>query len=342
MTKTYSAGKLLTAMLTTGMFLGLGCGQSDSTTICVQGELQACPCLEGGESVQACAEDRQGWAPCQCDSRQSSDGVDNGAGGRSLDTAGTDGDDSGGGDTDKGGADTGGADSGGADADDENSAGPAENVADGGGADGSGPTGVGADQDGPMGIGMNIGGADGGDAVSAGAAAEGNDGRLVTLWAHTFNETLGPGSGLQPGSMETDGAQGYTDGGSWTSMGGWLSKTISTVGYNTINVGYLLTKDESSTCDLDVSIDGGSTWTNVVSDMGPGWYRLDATLPTSAEGEEQVVLKWTSRTAWCWINEITITAFEDNAVEAEVNSEDRRAENDEDARAPQPVFHVFC
>ena len=69
--------------------------------------------------------------------------------------------------------------------------------------------------------------------------------------------------------MDTQGEQGFSDGGSWISTGGWLSKTISTVGYNTIEVGYLLTKTRTP-CDLNVSIDGGNNWTNVLSDSGAG------------------------------------------------------------------------
>ena len=96
--------------------------------------------------------------------------------------------------------------------------------------------------------------------------------------------------------METQGEQGFTDGGSWVSTGGWLSKTISTVGYDTIEVGYLLTKDAASTCELNVSIDGGSSWTNVLSDTGLGGYRLNATLPAFAEGERQVPVSYTHLT----------------------------------------------
>ena len=112
--------------------------------------------------------------------------------------------------------------------------------------------------------------------------------------------------------METQGEQGFTDGGSWISTGGWLNKTISTVGFNTIEVGYLLTKDAASTCDLNVSTDGGRSWTNVLSDSGAGGYRLNGTLPESAEGEMEVLIRWNSAVAWCWINEITITAYGEN------------------------------
>ena len=50
-------------------------------------------------------------------------------------------------------------------------------------------------------------------------------------------------------------------------------------------VGYLLTKDAGSTCGLNISVDDGRTWTNVLSDNGPGGYRVNATLPVFAEGE---------------------------------------------------------
>ena len=93
-----------------------------------------------------------------------------------------------------------------------------------------------------------------GGAPSGGAPSGGEASRSVTIWEHTFNETLGPGSGLQPGDMETQGAQGFTDGGSWVSTGGWLSKTISTVGYTTVEVEYLLTKDPAYVNSMSVQM----------------------------------------------------------------------------------------
>ena len=34
--------------------------------ICERGALQVCPCIGGGEGVQACADGQQGWDECQC------------------------------------------------------------------------------------------------------------------------------------------------------------------------------------------------------------------------------------------------------------------------------------
>jgi hypothetical protein len=187
-----------TMMLVAVAVLVSGCGEDAEEHICKLDELQVCPCIGGGEGIQECAEDRQGWGQCQCTAGEGNGGADSG------------------------GADSGGADSGVADS----------GVADSGVAD--------------IGV-ADSGVADSGVADSGVAAS-----RSVTIWAHTFNGVLGPGSGLQPGDMETEGAQGFTDGGSWISTGGWLSKTISTIGYNTIEVGYLLTKDAASTCELNM------------------------------------------------------------------------------------------
>ena len=231
-----------------------GCGEDAEEHVCMLSEVQACPCIGGGQGAQECAEDRQGWMQCQCESGEGDGGADSGV------------------------ADSDVADSEVADSDVADSDVADSDVADSGVADS--------------------------DVSDSGVVAT----RSVTIWEHSFNGALGPGSGLQPGDMETEGEQGFSDGGSWISTGGWLSKTISTVGYNTIEVGYLLTKDATSTCELNVSIDGGSTWTNVLSDSGPGGYRMNGTLPASAEGERRVLIRWTSVTAWCWMNEIIITA----------------------------------
>ena len=53
------------------MLLGIvalvtGCGETSLESVCEPGELQACPCIGGGQGVQECGEDRQGWAQCQC------------------------------------------------------------------------------------------------------------------------------------------------------------------------------------------------------------------------------------------------------------------------------------
>ena len=242
------------------------CGEpAAEEQICQLDEVQACPCIGGGQAVQECAEDRQGWGQCQCGSGEDL-GEDSGM-------------------ADSGMADSSIADSGIADSSIADSG-----IADSGVAD-SGVADIGA---------ADIGGPDG-EVVA---------GRLVTLWAHRFEGTLGPGTGLQPGDMETQGGQGFSDDGSWVSMGGWLSKTLSTVGYNTIEVEYFLTKAVASTCELNVTIDGGSTWTNVLSDRGDGQYTLNATLPASAEGERRVELRWVAVNDWCWMNDIRITALE--------------------------------
>ena len=264
-----------------------GCGEETGESICTPGELQVCPCIGGGEGIQECDDDGQGWGQCPCSSEPGD-----------------------------GGGDSGGADDRVVDSDVADS-----DVADSGVAD----SGV-----------SDSGVADSGDADSGVT-----DSRPVTIWAHTFNGALGPGSGLQPGDMETEGSQGYTDGGSWVSMGGWLSKTISTIGYNTIEVDYLLTKDAESTCELNVSINGGNTWINVLRDNGPGGYRLNGTLPESAEGEPQVLLRWTALNAWCWMNEIRITALGPDGRGAGAGSGDMNAAGDADSMAANALFHIF-
>lgn len=272
-----------------------GCGENIPKDICTPGELQTCPCIGGGQSVQECIEDGQAWGQCQCVSGESESEVDRDIDGDGVDSGGMD---SGG--MNSGGMDSGGMDSGGADS----------------------------------------GGTDIGDMDSGGIDNDEMSGRSVTIWTHTFNGTLGPGSGLQPGNMETQGSQGFTDGGSWISTGGWLSKTISTVGYTTIDIGYLLTKDETSTCELNMSTDGGNTWTNVLSDRGSGGYRINTTLPTSAEGKSQVQIRWTSETAWCWINNIIITALEPGSVDHIDDPNEMDSAGHEDAIGSD-VFHVF-
>ena len=34
--------------------------------MCESGALQVCPCIDGGEGVQECNKNRQGWGMCQC------------------------------------------------------------------------------------------------------------------------------------------------------------------------------------------------------------------------------------------------------------------------------------
>ena len=320
-----------------------GCGENQQDYICKQNELQACPCIGGGQSVQACTEDRQGWGQCQCtseeDQSEGNGGTDSNGG---MGSAGTDsnggmdsaGTDSNGGMDNNSGTDNGGTDSG--------MEGGMEGGTNNGGMEGGTNNGgmEGGTNNAGMEGGTNNAGMEGGT-NNAGTDNNSMNGRPVTIWAHTFNETLGPGSGLQPGDMETQGSQGFTDGGSWISTGGWLSKTISTVGYNTIEVEYLLTKDPVSTCELNMSIDGGSTWTNILSDNGPGGYRMNATLPTSAEGEDRVILRWTSATAWCWMNEILITALATSGVDNDMNTDDMDATGDTDTTTTNSVFHVF-
>ena len=292
--------------------LGSGCGEDEQASVCTLGELQACPCLDGEQGVQECSEDRQGWEQCQCeigeDQREDSGGEE------------------------RGGAEMSGEERGGADMSGEESGGTESGGAMSSGTESSGTESSGTDSSsGTESSGTESGGEDS-DVVT---------GRDVTIWAHTFNGTLGPGSGLQPGNMETEGAQGFSDGGSWISNGGWLSKTISTVGYTTIEVDYLLTKDPNSTCELNMSTDGGSTWTNILSDRGPGGYRLNATLPASAEGERRLLMRWTSETAWCWMNEIIITAFDPEGVERSNQNDEMDATGDAGAMETNSVFHVF-
>ena len=55
-----------------------GCGTDEKEYICNLGESQACPCIGGGQGVQECAEDKQGWMECMC---ASADGPRDGSGG---------------------------------------------------------------------------------------------------------------------------------------------------------------------------------------------------------------------------------------------------------------------
>ena len=267
-----------------GLFVG--CGEETEATICRPGELQTCPCLGGGEAVQECTEDRQGWGVCQCDE---GDGTIEDAEVADVDV-------------------------------------PDLGVADGRVSDSD------VVDDGDAALGPDDGGQQDGDVPRR---------EMITIWAHTFNGTLGPGTGTQPGDMRTEGEQGFTDGGSWFSTGGWLSKTISTIGTSNIEVGYLLTKDATSACELDFSIDGGNTWTNVVSDSGAGGYRVDATLPRAAEGEGQVVIRWSAVTAWCWINNITITAWAPVGNDDGARVDEGEMMGASDAIAAGPTFHIF-
>ena len=149
-----------------------GCGEATEESICTPGEVKVCPCIGGGEGIQECNEDGQGWGQCSCSPGPG--GADSGVADSGV--------------TDSGVADSGVSDSGVADI----------GVADSGVAD----SGV-----------ADSGVADSG-VVDSGVTAS----QPVTIWAHTFNGELGPGSGLQPGDMETEGPQGFTDGGSWVSI----------------------------------------------------------------------------------------------------------------------------
>ena len=299
------------------------CGEDEHDQICVLGELQTCPCIGEGESIQECNEDLKGWGQCQCTMESSGGGTED-------DVMENGGEVSAG--EDSGATETAGEDSGGEDGGGEDSGGEDSGATEIAGEDMGGEVNGGEDSGATETAGEDMGGEfNGGEEV----------GNLVTIWSHTFNGTFGPGSGLQPGDMETQGSQGFSDGGSWISTGGWLSKSISTVGYRTIEVGYLLTKDETSTCNLNMSIDGGSTWTNVLSDSGPGGYRLSGILPTSAEGESRVLLRWTSETAWCWMNNIIITAYTTRGIDNDANNNEMEANDDANGMSSNTVFHIF-
>ena len=43
-----------------------GCSKDATEFACEPGELQTCPCIDGGQGVQECSDDRQGWEQCQC------------------------------------------------------------------------------------------------------------------------------------------------------------------------------------------------------------------------------------------------------------------------------------
>ena len=68
---------------------------------------------------------------------------------------------------------------------------------------------------------------------------------------------------------------------------------------------------------------------------------MNGTLPTSAEGESRVQMRWTSATAWCWMNEIIITALEPGGVENSDSTGDMDATGDADSANTNTVFHVF-
>ena len=53
------------AILAIGLMF-VNCSGESPADLCAPGELQTCPCIGGEQGVQACAEDRQGWAECQC------------------------------------------------------------------------------------------------------------------------------------------------------------------------------------------------------------------------------------------------------------------------------------
>ena len=44
----------------------VACNETEKASVCEPGELQVCPCVGGGQGVQLCREDQQGWAQCQC------------------------------------------------------------------------------------------------------------------------------------------------------------------------------------------------------------------------------------------------------------------------------------
>ena len=63
-------GDMRTATLVFLTLSLLGCGETSTAYICEPGELQACPCIGGGEGVQACGTDRLRWEACQCEIEQ--------------------------------------------------------------------------------------------------------------------------------------------------------------------------------------------------------------------------------------------------------------------------------
>lgn len=138
---------------------------------------------------------------------------------------------------------------------------------------------------------------------------------IVSVWSHEFSSGegdpttgLGPGTGLQTGNMVASGDQGFSSGGTWYSSGGALSKTISSLGLRYITLSFAASKDDASTCTIDISVDGGA-WENILS-VGP--YEPAAgfvMLPESAEGAYSVEIRWGSAVNFCWINNVNINAI---------------------------------
>ena len=91
---------LLTPMFALWVAFGLltsGCGEEEPELACERGELQTCPCIGGGQGVQMCLENKQGWGQCQCASEagEEVDPDDYMAGETDVDRAGDDGDEGG-------------------------------------------------------------------------------------------------------------------------------------------------------------------------------------------------------------------------------------------------------
>ena len=138
---------------------------------------------------------------------------------------------------------------------------------------------------------------------------------IVSVWSHEFSSGegdpttgLGPGTGLQTGNMVASGDQGFSSGGTWYSSGGALSKTISSLGLRYITLSFAASKDDASTCTIDISVDAGA-WENILS-VGP--YEPAAgfvMLPESAEGAYSVEIRWGSAVNFCWINNVNINAI---------------------------------
>ena len=108
--------------------------------------------------------------------------------------------------------------------------------------------------------------------------------------------------------MVASGDQGFSSGGTWYSSGGALSKTISSLGLRYITLSFAASKDDASTCTIDISVDGGA-WENILS-VGP--YEPAAgfvMLPESAEGAYSVEIRWGSAVNFCWINNVNINAI---------------------------------
>jgi len=138
---------------------------------------------------------------------------------------------------------------------------------------------------------------------------------IVSVWFHEFSSGegdpttgLGPGTGLQTGNMVASGDQGFSSGGTWYSSGGAISKTISSLGLRSITLSSTVSKDDTSTCTIDISVNGGA-WENIVL-VGPYEPAVGSVmLPESAEGASSVDIRWGSAFNFCWINNVNISAI---------------------------------